>query len=165
MTRKISGFLLVATFALSLMAQPLRAEEEWKGKPLPTNMSFAAMAGAGVIGGTVGFGLTGAIAFKIAHEGFIPDINDQVFLEFQGGPLFLSPSAAATYGLFLRWDFHKNEDFSLYSLGGFGGTINPTRVYPRVALGLIYRLSGDFALRAELSHEFIGAGLAIDFSL
>ncbi|MCB0403423.1 MAG: hypothetical protein KDD51_01460 [Bdellovibrionales bacterium] len=165
MTRILNRSLAATFFAFCMFSHYSPAAEEWKGDPLQTNLSFAAMAGAGVIGGTVGFGLTGAIAVKIAHEGFIPDINDQVFLEFQGGPLFLAPSAAAVYGLFMRWDFHKNDDFSLYSLGGVGGTVNPTRVYPRVALGMIYRLSGDLALRAELSHEFIGAGIAIDFSL
>lgn len=160
--KKVS-FILVVFGLLSSVASP--AAEDWKGEPYQTNLAVAGMAGAGIIGGNVGLGVTAAIAIKIAHEGFIPDINDQVWLEFQGGPLFITGLTAATYGLFLRWDFHKDDDFTLYSLGGFGGSINPTRVYPRVAVGTIYRISGDLALRAELSHEFIGVGLAIDFSL
>ena len=79
------------------------------------------MAGLGVAGNSLGFGLNFAAAFKILHQGFIDDVNDQVFIELIGGPLFVSGTVAGFYGAHLRWEFHKNDMWTFYALGGLGG--------------------------------------------
>src|SRR5690349_16359031 len=95
--------------------------EPWKGKPYDFKFNLSVMAGAGIIGSQVGFGLNGLVAFKIDHDGFLDDINDQVFLELSGGPVFMQGSTLGAWSAHLRWDFHKNETWSFYAIGGFGG--------------------------------------------
>lgn len=166
---RIGAWLLA--LAIGLAAPKASAEEAWKGAPPPTSLSLAAMAGAGVLDSAVGFGLNGAVGIKILNEGFIPDINDQVYLEGQFGVTFMRGSSVIPWGLFLRWDFHKDEALTLYSLGGLGGTITSaalgsrTLFYPRVALGVVWRAFGDIGIRAEVSHEFAGAGVVVDLGV
>lgn len=166
---RIGGWLLA--IGLAFFAARAGAAEKWKGPAPQTNLSLAALAGAGVLDSSVGFGLNGAFGLKILHDGFIPDITDQVYLEGQFGVTFLRGSSYIPWGLFLRWDFHMDDSLTLYSLGGFGGAITSVALgsralfYPRVAVGLVWRVIGDVGIRLEVSHEFIGAGAVIDLGV
>lgn len=135
---------------------------QWKGKPYDTRFQFAALTGLGVMGAGTGFALYGAAAYKILHEGFIDDVNDQTYLEIQAGPLFVGGPIAANFSMHLRWDFHKNDMWTFYSLGGVGMQLLGTTsnfIYPRIAVGTMWNLFEFMSFRLEVSHEFMGAGV------
>jgi hypothetical protein len=100
-----------------------------------------------------------------ARNGFIDDINDQAYVEAMGGPLIVSNTVAWTLNVHLRWDFHKNDLWSFYSLGGFGaefggaGVGNYSCLHPRFAIGALWNLFEFLSFRAEISHEFTGVGI------
>ncbi len=137
----------------------------WKGKPYDTHFQFSALSGIGLMGTSTGVPLYGAVAFKVLHEGFIDDINDQLFVEAMGGPLFTWAGAGWVADLHLRWDFHKNDLWSFYVLGGVGvdvsgtGLARVTLVHPRVGVGAFWNLFEFLSFRAEVSHEFTGIGV------
>src|SRR4051794_7163958 len=100
--------MLTALSALVLnLVSPVHAavtpEDEFKGKPSPAQLTFSGMAGLGILDSTAGFQVLGSAATKLVNRGFIPDINNQVFLEFQFGPLFVASSTAWFYSAHLRW--------------------------------------------------------------
>lgn len=148
--------------AVSLEPEP----EAWKGKPYATLFQFSFMSGVGLLGSSVGLPLNGAVAVKIAHQGFVDDINDQAYLELMGGPLFVSNTLVGTYSLHLRWDFHKNDYWTFYSLGGlaaeFGGPLvgNYRSFHPRFGIGAMWNLFEFLSFRGEISHEFTGVGIS-----
>jgi hypothetical protein len=143
-------------------------EEEWKGPDRGSEFNFGALAGLGLLDGSAGFALLGTVAQRIAKRGFVSEINDEVYIEAQLGPLFMSQGTALMYGAHLRWDFHKNKTLSLYALGGFGGMVlgsslgSRVEFYPRVGLGAIFHVSELVSIRTEFSHELIGAGVVIE---
>jgi hypothetical protein len=138
---------------------------DFKGNSEPSEFSIGAMPGAGILDNHVGFAILGTASKKIVHRGFVPDINDSVSIEVEMGPLFVSGSAAFQYSGHLRWDFEKDTWWTLYALGGLGGDITGAslgdrfELYPRFAMGAMWKIGQNFALRGELSHEFIGIGI------
>ena len=141
--------------------------EDWKGKPTTTEGSLGGMAGLGVVDGSAGFSLLGTAAKKIVEGGFVKDINNSVWIEVEIGPMWVATTTVATYSLHLRWDFQKDRTWTIYALGGLAGVIpakslgNSWELFPRFGVGGLLNLNddGNLALRLELSHEFIGAGL------
>lgn len=139
--------------------------EQWKGKPYDSQIQLGGMAGMSVVGASLGFTVLATGAFKIIHQGFLDDVNDQVHIELAAGPLFLAGSVGLMYGAHMRWDFHKNDIWSFYALGGFGGIIiGPSlartfEFYPRFGIGALWNLFDTISFRAELSHEFTGLGI------
>jgi hypothetical protein len=149
-------------------AKPTVKAEEWKGVDRSSDFDAGALAGLGLLDGSAGFALIGTVAQRISKRGFISEINDEVFVEAQLGPLFMSQGTALVYGAHLRWDFHKNESLSLYALGGFGGMVlgsslgSRVEFYPRVGLGAFFHLTENVTIRTEFSHELIAAGVMIE---
>lgn len=123
------------------------------------------LMGLGIIDTSAGFALLGTISQKAVPDGFIPDINDSASIEFQGGPVFMSGATPFMYSAHLRWDFHKDEKWSFYSLGGLGGNITGDRfaLHPRFGAGAIAAVHNFFSLRGEVSHELIGVGMTFFF--
>ena len=161
---RIFRFLLVTAFALPTLVQ---GAENWHGKPYDNLFDVGGMTGMGILDGRVGYEVRGSVAVKVAHHGFFPDINNQLFLELQPGILFISGSTAFTYSLHLRWDFNMNEDWSFYAVGGFGGDItghtlgDRVELYPRLGIGARWNVYANFGFRFEFSHEFTGIGVAV----
>lgn len=146
--------------------------EPWKGESDGSEVHFGALAGLGIIDFSAGFVLLGTASKKVIHRGFVPDINDSVSLEAQAGPIFTQGTAAFQYSLHLRWDFQKDEHWTLYALGGGGGYITGTSInggsfllHPRFGLGTFFRVNDLILLRGEISHELIAAGLTIPLYL
>lgn len=159
-------FSLVVT--LSLVSVSAIANEDWKGKPDTSEFSAGALTGMGIIDNHVGFAIMGTVSKKIVKQGFIPDINNNVNVEAQMGPVFMSGGTAFMFSGHLRWDFIKDEEFTLYALGGAGGNITPAslgdrfELYPRFGVGAMWdKLKAPFVLRAELSHELIAVGVTV----
>lgn len=148
------------------------AVEDWKGTSPTNEFTLGAHTGLAIINDQAGFAVLASAAKKIMNRGFVPDINDQLFVELQIGPVFVQSTTALFCGMHLRWDFYKDDDWSFFALGGLGITQTssgfPTggsqsQVYPRFGVGAVWSFADIVAVRLELSHEFIGAGL--QFSL
>jgi hypothetical protein len=172
--RLLSVFLLASSFnplfagdrPPAVAAKPLprasASAEPWKGKPYENQFNAGALAGVGIVDGNVGFALQGTAAIQLLRHGFINDINDQVQLEVQAGPL-LKTGTAFQGSLLMRWDFNKDLDWTLYGLGGVGTALatGVTQFYPRFGAGFLWYLGETVALRLEVSHELVAVGFNI----
>lgn len=156
----ISGVAHGANAAKAVNLDP--EPEQWKGKPYDSTFQFSALTGLGVNGASTGFSIYGGASVKIAHTGFLDDVNDQAHVEVQAGPLFNSGVTSLVINGHLRWDFHKNDLWSFYALGGLGMTSSPglTLFYPRFGIGAIWNLFEFLGFRAELSHELMAVGIS-----
>ncbi|MDR3606890.1 MAG: hypothetical protein P4M08_05850 [Oligoflexia bacterium] len=141
------------------------SSEDWKGSANPSDFNFSALGGIGVIDDYhAGFSLIGAVAKKILDRGFVPDINNQVFIEGEIGPVFVAGNTAWFYSVHGRWDFTLNPDWTFYALGGVGGSAqgsglgSHTVFFPRIGAGAMMSINEQVALRFELSHELIVVG-------
>jgi len=143
--------------------------EDWKGRPSDDLYTVGAQFGVGEFNGSIGFMPLATGAVKIVHQGFAPDINNQVFVELALGPFFVEGEVAFSYGAHLRWDFVKDLRWTFYGIGGLGGLIagdalgNAWRLYPRFGVGAFFALFNEVWLRAEISHEFTGVGAVYRF--
>lgn len=154
--------------------KPMVAVEEekpemWKGAPDPSKAKFGAMMGLGMIDSTAGFAILGVVSRKIVERGFSPEITNDVSIELTVGPVFISGATPIAYSTHLRWNFLKDPDWTLYTVGGLGGYMggasmgNRFALYPRFGLGVFLRTSLGFAMRGEVSHEFTTVGLSWAF--
>lgn len=141
--------------------------EPWKGFHPSKDLMISFLMGAGEFNGDVGFAATPAIAFKILHKGFIPDITNQAFLETYIGPMFIRGETAWNYSLHLRWDFVKDPTWTFFAAGGLGGIItggglgDSWRLFPRFGIGVLWAPQGSvLRFRADISHELTAFGIA-----
>jgi hypothetical protein len=141
------------------------AAEDWKGPTDTYDNEFGAMTGLGIVDGTPTYALLGTAARRIVPKGFIPDINNSVWIEGEAGPFFVYGTGFFSYSAHLRWDFRKDEEWTLYALAGVAGHVTPDalgskfELFPRVALGGILNIAAPCALRFELSHEWVTFGV------
>jgi len=146
-----------------------RAAEDYKGKQESPDVTLSAMGGLGIFDSTGGAAVVGAVAKQIVHNGFIPGINNPVYVELELGPDFTSGSSAIFYSTHLRWDFVKDDDWTLFALGGVGGYVTSQQLgdhwefTPRFGVGAFRNLTGNLSLRMEASHELIAAGVNFGF--
>lgn len=188
-TRLLSGIALyfiataglsTAAFAETPTARPVSAApasapkygagyEDWKWPASEHDWTAAVIPGVGIINSSAGFTLQGALAKKIMHQGFAPDINNQVFVEVQAGPYTTGGGSALLFSTHLRWDFTLNQDWMFYALGGLGGNVTSERLgdqfqlLPRFGAGAVLDIERQtgvpIGLRGELSRELIGIGV------
>ena len=157
--------LLLCAFPAIAAEKSDKAAEPWKGPSPKERVTVGGMVGAGVLDARVGFSVLPTAAIRLVERGFAQDLNDQVFLEAQAGPLFFSGYTAFQYHVHLRWDFNRNEDWTFFAKGGLGGILGSGRTvfYPHFGIGAIWNVFAKFGVRAELSHEFTGAGIQFPF--
>jgi len=172
---KTKWFVLLSVFLLSgssfaAETYPLNSTvEDWKGGVSEHLYDGGLTSGVGVLDRSIGFTVVGQFARKIIHDGFIPEINNQVFAEVQLGSLFVSNATALIYSAHLRWDFTKDYDWTFFALGGLSGTIagdslgNVWSLAPRFGVGSFYRIDSQFSFRAELSQDLVLAGVSFGF--
>lgn len=162
----------VLLFAMiSLSGTSVLANEDWKGKEEDTQIAFGGLTGMGIIDSSVGYTILGTISKKIISDGFVPDINNSVWIEGAVGPVFLSGATALSYNAHLRWDFVKDSFWTLYGLGGVGGnylsvtqnnfTVGRGEFFPRFGAGVFYKISPAIRVRGEVAHNLIAVGLNI----
>lgn len=143
--------------------------EKWKAEREADGYQLAVLGGMGRVGTKAGFALIGAGAVNLNREGWLDDVADSLYLEFQMGPYSYSGNGQLIYSGHLKWDFRYDNLWTFYALGGIGGTYTDSRFedgfefYPRVGLGAAYHLSLDLSVRAEVSHEFVGLGMSFHF--
>jgi hypothetical protein len=136
--------------------------ERWKGESPKPMFHVGAMTGAGFLSETAGLSVLGVAAVKVAHKGFLEDFTNQVFLEAEAGGLFVASQTFFQWNLQLRWDFVFDEYWTFYAVGGLGGVLGNNRspFYPRFGIGAQWNLFVLCGIRAELTRDFIGAGVA-----
>jgi hypothetical protein len=145
------------------------AAEDWKGSSEPSEISFGALAGLGVIDSSGGFAIIPSISKKIIDRGFVPDVNDSVWIEAEVGPVFFSGATALFFSGHLRWDFIKDQDWTFYALGGASGDVtssglgNHFQMGLRFGVGALWQMTPYLKLRGELSHELIVVGVDFPF--
>ena len=143
--------------------------EDWKGKPSGREFTLGGILGLGLVEPQHGFGMSFNVAKKIINSGFIPDVNNQVFLEAEVGPTWVSGGSAAQWSAHLRWDFQKDDRWTFFAIMGLGGEStsnglgNNSFVYPRIGGGVFYYLTQNLSIRGEISHELTGVGLSLEF--
>ena len=146
---------------------PVFAEELFKGKPPEGVFSLGISAGLAPLGSNGGFVSVGNIGAKIVNIGFVPDINNQVWLELGGG-VHVGFTGALISGIFsshLRWDFIVNDSWTLFAAGGVGGWVTSPAgattfvLFPRIGAGAIYYFVPQVGLRLDISHEWSTIGI------
>lgn len=168
-SKKTFTALTTAFLLLQAPAFAAPAGQEWHAKGYTQQFQASFMTGMTIMGNRAGFGLQGLFAKQILEKGFFPDITNQVYVEALFGPSFMTGGTGFQIGGHLRWDFHKNEIWTFYGLGGFGwdiipaGFTNTHAVHPRFGAGAFWHLFPQVSFRFELSHEFIGVGAAFMF--
>jgi len=143
--------------------------EDWKGSPDPESWNAGGLLGLAIFDGRAGFSFLGSVARKIVDRGFVPDINNQVFIEAELGPFFIEGENGVFVSAHLRWDFRKDDRWKFFALGGVGSQITGSglgdafRVYPRLGLGTMLSITPILSLRGEVSHEAVLVGPAFAF--
>jgi hypothetical protein len=145
------------------------AAEDYKTFNPNHTVTLGVAGGLGLIDTTEGFTLIGSAGVRLVPDGFIPDIVNPVFLELQFGPMFARGSTLWMYSTHLRWDFVKDNTWTLFALGGFGGNISDNVVlgdrvafHPRFGIGAFYDI-GVIVMRFDFSHELVTAGVSYPF--
>ncbi len=164
------GFFFIALFASIGAAH---AGEPWKGKTTVRPYEFGLMSGVSIYGNDASWGILPSAAYLVRDQGFIDDIDDRAWVELQLGPTFFttgsSTQAGIQYSAHLRWDFTYNEQWTFYALGGLSGYGLPDQyqnsftIHPRFGTGVQYQTKTPLMFRGEVSAEFIGLGVALQF--
>lgn len=144
---------------------PTGSGGDWKGPSPLTEFSAGFLGGLTLNGSSAGGVILGHVAKKIMHRGLVgDDINDQVFLEVQVGPEFVSGITALGVSTHLRWDFNRDDDFALFAIGGLGAHFGTgfNQVHPRFGVGALWYFEW-FGVRAEMSERWILAGAHFSF--
>ena len=144
----------------------LPSVEEWKGKS-PSQHYSAGFLGGVSVNGASNFGgvFVGHLGLLLVERGFIGgEINDQVVVEVEAGPELFSRVTALGVSTHLRWDFHRNEDFTVYGLGGVSFHVAPgfNQIHPRFGAGAIWHFEW-FGVRAEFSERWFLGGAHFSF--
>lgn len=161
----IGVFMKRLLLVLGLLSLNAYGAADWKGTSPDTLFTVGGQAGMAIRGSRVGGVVHGTVGFKVLNRGFVGgDINDQVFFEVQAGPEFIFGGTYFGLSGHLRWVFHRNEDVSLFALGGFQGFMGTgvTQFSPRFGVGALYHLD-IVDVRAEISHNWLTAGVQFPF--
>jgi hypothetical protein len=163
------GFLVgLALVGLSFPSRHVFAED-WKTYYDRSEMTLGGLAGLAIIDSSAGFTVLGTISKKILAKGFVPDISNSVSIEAMIGPAFVSGTTAVMYSGQLRWDFEKDDVWTLYAIGGAGGNYlsvggnSRVEFMPRFGVGAFWCWSEFVRFRGEIAHDLIGVGVNFAF--
>ncbi|MBU6152963.1 MAG: hypothetical protein KGP28_01560 [Bdellovibrionales bacterium] len=164
---------LVALFFQVTSPQVHAAGEPWKGKTEVSPVELGLMAGAAIYGKDINWSSLASMAYLLKDQGFLDEIDDRLWIEMELGPTFFSTrnsnETGLQYSTHLRWDFTYNEFWTLYALGGLSGFGLPSSydssftIHPRFGAGVQYLTKAALSFRGEVSAEFIGLGIALNF--
>jgi hypothetical protein len=165
--------LLPLIFTLTFFLSNAQAAEPWKGNTKSPPFEFGMLTGMSLYGTDTNWTVLGTGAYLIVPEGWADDIDDRVWIEGELGPTFFSKNSMSQTGMqwsaHVRWDFSYSEEWVFYGLGGLGGFVLPSSyggsltLHPRFGVGVEFQTKAVVMLRAELSHELIALGVAVNF--
>jgi hypothetical protein len=166
--------ILILLSLLGVLSTPSFAVENWKGHTEVSPYEFGVMTGLSLYGTETGWGFLANGAYLIQPNGWVDDIDERLWLEVEAGPSFFSAPAGSTgtgfqYSTHVRWDFTYNEYWTAYALGGLSGYIAPGylgskfSIHPRFGMGVEYQTKSALMFRGEVSAEFTGVGIALNF--
>ena len=168
-----TGKTLRTILLFLLLGIPAFAGEPWKGQTQVRPVEAVMMSGLSIYGNQTAFGVLAGGAYLIKERHFIGEIDNRIWGELLLGPSFFSTTNSTMTGLqysgHLRWDINYNETWTAYSVLGLSGYSLPDRlggsftIHPRGALGAQYQTKTALILRGEVSAEFIGVGVALNF--
>ncbi len=171
MLKTLKTTLVLAT--LSLFTSGAFAAEFWKGHTEARPLEAGLMSGMAIYGNHSNWSVLASGAYLLKDKAFVADLDDRIWAEVQMGPSFFSTPASTETGLqysaHLRWDFSYNELWTVYALGGFGGFGLPKSYgssltfHPRFGAGVEYQTKTALLFRGEISAEFVGVGVALNF--
>jgi hypothetical protein len=169
---KLLAFSTVV-FCSTLEPAALAAGEPWKGQTQVRPVELGLMAGAAIYGTEVNWSSLATMAYLLKDKAFVEDIDDRIWIEMELGPTFFSTrnsnETGLQYSAHLRWDFSYNEFWTVYGLGGLSGFGLPKSlgssftIHPRFGAGVQYQTKAALMFRGEVSAEFIGLGVALNF--
>lgn len=157
--------------SISVFSSKALAAENWKGHTEVSPFEVGVLTGLSGYGVQNAWGVLGTGAYLIQPNGWVDDIDERVWAELELGPAFFSSNlgTALQYSLHIRWDFTMNEYWTMYALGGISGYSLPNSLggvfslRPRFGAGVEYQTKTALMFRGELSAEFIGVGIALNF--
>jgi opacity protein-like surface antigen len=116
---------------------PKSSNSPFRGETLPQNFNLSAMVGPYWFFG-FGYQVGGRAAFRIVNRGFIPMLNNSVFIEaglfyqratmdygWLGAPLEIVYSGIRI-PVVMRWDFQLNKSWIFYAAAGVGISFGKT---------------------------------------
>lgn len=131
-------------------------------RPAPT--SITPMLG---ISGRYGLEVGAKVDFLVANPGFIPHLNNSVFVE---GAVFAATDGGPFIAPELRWEFHLHPQWTVYGEAGIEANLGAGDDDPSATLlpaaGGVWRIPGkSFTLRGEvdLAHGAVRAGPSFGF--
>jgi hypothetical protein len=147
---------------------------KWKGTTEVSPYEFGLVTGLGLFGTQTSWSFLATGAYLIQPKGWIDEVDERIWLEIEAGPAFFSAPAGISgtglqYSVHGRWDFTYDENWTAYGLGGFSGFALPSSLgsafsfHPRFGVGLQYQTKTPLMFRGEISHEFMGLGVALNF--
>jgi hypothetical protein len=149
--------------------------EAWKGKPFPQTNNFFFGAGLNYFDN---LGFQGRYAVRLMPQGPIPDMTNSIWFEGGLGLTFYGTKRAQTGVTGIdavvtgRWDFQLDPNWTFFGdLGvGYNAVSNDRQddvkgggFFPAVGVGVIASITVDWAIRADLSYQFLGLGLSHRF--
>lgn len=166
--------ILILLSVLGVFSNQSFAAEDWKGHTEVSPVEFGVLTGLSLYGTETAWGFLANGAYLVQPNGWVDDIDERIWLEVQAGPAFFSAPAGSTgtgfqYSTHARWDFTMNEYWNFYALGGLGGYVAPGylgskfSIHPRFAMGAEYQTKSALMFRGEVSAEFMGVGVALNF--
>lgn len=154
-----------ATAAPAPRAVPMATPELWKGKLSDRDWEVGGIAGLALVEPNYGISLQAQISKRIFPDGWVEDITNPVSIEISAGPAFVKGHSPFTMATQLRWDFERDEDWTLFAVGGLGAQFTGVElgdrslVHLRFGVGAFKRLDERMRLRMEASHEVLGVGV------
>lgn len=179
--------LTITAFSLNALAEETKyksvessettiSTEAFKGSPMPQNMDAAVGIGFGFFDS---FGLQSRAGYRLLEEGFIPDLNDALFVEaglgltMYGSQKNYSNVTGFHLASQIRWDFNYNQDWVIFSTLGFGynfvSNVNRNKdmagggPFPTIGAGVMYNIEKNWLARFDLSYQFLGVGMGYRF--
>lgn len=155
----------------SIFLTPTNAAENWKGHTEVSDYELGVLTGLSSYGVSNAWGFLVNGAYLIQPNGWVDDVDERIWVEVEAGPAFFSSNlgTAFQYSAHMRWDFTMNEYWTFYGLGGLSGYFLPTNMggvfsmHPRFGTGVEYQTKSPLMFRGEVSAEFIGVGIALNF--
>lgn len=163
--RRLATLSALGSVALALSWSSVAAAYPYirqAGRTKPQELSITPMVG---ISGLYGLEAGVKVDYLLVNPGFIPHLNNSVFLE---GGVFVAADGGPFVAPELRWEFHLHPQWSVYGEAGLEANLGAEKDDPSVsivtAIGAVWRLPGkSFNVRGEVDRAHGAARLGASF--